>query len=75
MNSTFNLTTPEPSADWLTTKEAAIYIRAFDDNGNPCPGRVRNLVGQRKLTPHKPFGRLLFKRSELQKIIEASRQG
>lgn len=63
------------NSDWLTTREAAIYIRAFDDNGNPCPGRIRNLVGQRKLTPHKPFGRLLFSRVELKKLIEASRLG
>lgn len=61
--------------DWLSTIEAAIYIRALKKDGTPCPERIRNLVSQKKLKSHKPFGRLLFNRSELNKIIETSRLG
>ena len=75
MRSTINFSNPYENTDWLSTKEAAIYIRSFDADGNPCEQRIWNLVRKRRLTPHKPFGRLLFSRSELKKLIEAARQG
>ena len=63
------------SSDWLSASEAACYLRIFKKNGTPCVERLRNLVSQRKIPFYKPFGRLLFKRSELRSLIESSRKG
>ncbi|GIL17044.1 MAG: hypothetical protein BroJett040_07950 [Oligoflexia bacterium] len=66
----------DPSgADWLTAFEAALYLRLFTRKGEPCVARLRNLVCQGRIPFYKPFGRLMFKRSELQKLIEITRQG
>ena len=62
-------------ADWLTVMEAAFYLRMQSRDGSPCAQRVRNLVCQGRLPYYKPFGRLLFKRSELRQLIESSREG
>jgi hypothetical protein len=61
--------------DWLTTKEAAFFIRALTSDNKPCVNRIRNLVYEGRLPFYKPFGRLLFKKSELQVLIESSRNG
>ncbi len=53
---------------WMNAREAAVYLRT-------SVGAIRNLVYRGKLTPYKPFGRLLFKRSELARCVESSRQG
>lgn len=63
------------TSDWLTAVEAASYLRLFTRKGEPCVARVRNLVCQGRVPFYKPFGRLMFKRSELQKLIEITRQG
>ena len=52
--------------DWLTTKEAAIYLRTTE-------GAIRSMVYKGKLTPHKPFGKLLFRRRDLNRLIERAR--
>lgn len=62
-------------SDWVSAEEAALYLRILSKNGRPCVGRIRNLVSQGKIPFYKPFGRLLFKRSELKKLIESSRKG
>lgn len=62
-------------ADWLSVKEAALYLRILSRDGKPCAQRVRNLVSQGRIPFYKPFGRLLFKRSELRLLIESSRKG
>lgn len=69
------LDTDYSGADWLNTIEAATYLRIFRKDGKPCVERLRNLSSQGRIPSYKPFGKLLFKRSELQKIIEASRRG
>ncbi len=61
--------------DWLTTEEAAIYLRLLTKKGKPSTDSVRNLVCLGKIPFYKPFGRLMFRRSDLQKIIETSRNG
>lgn len=61
--------------DWLNTEEAAIYLRLLTKKGHPCKERLRNLVNKGRVPFYKPFGRLMFRRSELQKLIETSRQG
>jgi len=63
------------SSDWLSASEAAIYLRIFSKNGRPCVERLRNLVCKRKIPFYKPFGRLLFKKSEIKSLIESSRNG
>ena len=62
-------------SDWLSALEAALYLRIFRKDGTPCVERIRNLVSQRKIPFYKPFGRLLFKKSELKSLIESSRKG
>lgn len=61
--------------DWLNSEEAAIYLRLLTKKGQPCKERLRNLVNKGRVPFYKPFGRLMFRRSELQKLIETSRQG
>lgn len=63
------------SSDWLNAVEAAIYLRIFRKDGSPCVERVRNLVNQRKIPFYKPFGRLLFKKTDLESLIESSKKG
>ncbi len=62
-------------SDWLNAEEAALYLRILSKDGSPCSGRIRNLVSLGKIPFYKPFGRLLFKRSDLKKLIESSRKG
>lgn len=62
-------------SEWLNAFEAASYLRIFSRNGRPCVARIRNLVNLGKIPFYKPYGRLLFKRSELEKLIESSRKG
>jgi len=62
-------------SDWLSALEAALYLRIFRKNGTPCVERIRNLVNLGKIPFYKPFGRLLFKKSELRSLIESSRKG
>lgn len=54
---------------WFTSDEAFRYL------GLPSVERLRNLVHQRRIPFYKPFGRLLFKRSELDKLVEVTRNG
>lgn len=63
------------SSEWMSAIEAASYLRIFRKDGSPCVERVRNLVNQGKIPFYKPFGRLLFKKSELKSLIESSRKG
>lgn len=63
------------SSEWLNVDETARYLRILRKDGSPCAGRIRNLVNQGKIPFYKPFGRLLFKRSELVALLEASRKG
>lgn len=62
-------------SDWLNAVEAAMYLRIFRKNGSPCVERIRNLVNQGKIPFYKPYGRLLFKKSELRSLVESSRKG
>lgn len=62
-------------AKWLNTSEAATYLRIFRRDGTPCVERLRNLVNQGRIPFYKPFGRLLFKKSELDQLITSSKKG
>ncbi len=48
---------PEKSP-WMNAKSAANYLQT-------TVGGIRNLVYRGRLIPYKPFGRLLFKRVDL----------
>ncbi|HMN68835.1 MAG TPA: helix-turn-helix domain-containing protein [Bdellovibrionales bacterium] len=62
-------------SDWLNALEAAKYLRIFSRDGRPCTARIRNLVNQGRIPFYKPYGRLLFKKSELKRLVESSRKG
>jgi hypothetical protein len=70
-----DLTESLSSMDWLTALEAAQYLRIVSKDGNPNAAALRNFVNQKRVPYYKPFGRLMFKRSELEKLVESSRQG
>ena len=57
---------------WLTTIETAIYLRRFDKQGLPSSNAIRTLVSRGKLRARKYLGKLYFKRSELDYLIETS---
>lgn len=60
-------------SDWMNVSEAAKYLRIFSRNGRPCEARVRNLCNQKRIPFYKPYGRLLFRRSELERLVTSSR--
>lgn len=62
-------------SDWMSVIETAKYLRIFRQDGSPCVERIRNLVYQGKIPFYKPYGRLLFKKSELKSFVESSRKG
>ena len=55
---------------WLTTKEAAIYLRKFTKDGRPAEGAMRTLVCRGQIKAYKFLRRLYFKREELDRLIE-----
>lgn len=65
----------ENKLEWLSAEEAALFLRIFRRDGTPCVERIRNLASQGRIPFYKPFGRLLFRRSELVVLVEASRKG
>lgn len=62
-------------SEWLSAREAALYLRMIRKDGKPCVARIRNLVNQGRIPFYKPYGRLLFKKSELKSLVESSRKG
>lgn len=74
-NVTQNLEQSFDNSDWLNASEAAYYLRIFSKDGSPCAARIRNLVNLGRIPFYKPYGRLLFKKSELERLIESSRKG
>jgi hypothetical protein len=62
-------------SEWMNAREAARYLRIFRKDGEPCTARVRNLVNQGRIPFYKPYGRLLFKRSELRQLVANSKKG
>lgn len=62
-------------SDWMNAEEAAFHLRIFSKDGSPCVARIRNLVNLGRIPFYKPYGRLLFRKSELDRLIESSRKG
>ena len=55
------------SAKWLTVKDAAAYLRTTASG-------IRNMVYRDQLPSYKLHGRILFKRTDLDRLIESSRR-
>jgi len=70
-----NLFSDFQNSDWLNSTEAALYLRLFRKDGSPCVERIRNLVHQGRIPFYKPFGKLMFKRIELNRLVENTRKG
>lgn len=61
-------------ADWLTTSEAAAYLRKFRrKDGTPSVESIYMLIQRGRLRKRKPFGRLLFSRRELERAVSNSK--
>ena len=59
-------------SDWLTTKEAAVYLRKFSRDGVPSENAVHKLVSKGSIRRRKFGGRLFFRKNELNFLIDSS---
>lgn len=59
---------------WLSTEEAAVYLRKFTKDGKPSVGAIRNMVYRGQIRFRKFCSRLYFKRAELDYMLETSLQ-
>lgn len=59
----------------MSAFELADYLRVLKKDGSPCVARIYNLVNQGRLPFYKPFGKLLFKKSDVERLIESSKKG
>ena len=57
---------------WLSTKDAAIYLRKFRANGSPSVEAIRQMVYRGQLRPRKFRRSLYFLVEELDRILEES---
>lgn len=56
---------------WLSTIDAAIFLRKFrKSDGKPSEGAIRNLVWRGKLKARKWEGKLYFKLSDLNRLLQ-----
>lgn len=51
---------------WITTKEAALYLRV-------SVGQIRNMVWRGQLVSYRMNNRLRFLRSDIDKVVKPSR--
>ncbi len=59
--------------DWMTAEEAAAFLRKFrKKDGKPSVGAIHSMVYRGQLIGRKFFGRLLFRRTELDRLIALS---
>ena len=57
---------------WLSTKDAAVYLRKFRKNGQPSDGAIRTAIWRGLLRARKWGRRLYIKRVELDRLLELS---
>lgn len=57
---------------WLSTKDAAVYLRKFRKNGQPSDGAIRTAIWRGLLKARKWGRRLYIKRVELDRLLELS---
>jgi hypothetical protein len=59
--------------EWLTAEEAAIVLKKFRrSDGKPSIGAIHTMIWRKQLTARKVLGRLLFSRTELDRLIALS---
>jgi hypothetical protein len=58
--------------EWLTTAEAAIYLRKFRCDGSPSFEAIYMMLQRGKLRRRKFNGRLYFNRFELRRALDTS---
>lgn len=68
-NKTWNSNLIFENLTWLTSREAAEYLRL------PSVGALRVLVCKRQIPFHKLGRNLRFKKTELDRLLETSRNG
>lgn len=56
--------------EWLTTEEAAVYLRKVSTDGTPLVNTIQQMVCRGLIKKRKFGGRLYFKRRELAYLIE-----
>lgn len=59
---------------WLSTEEAAKYLRKFTKDGKPSVGAIRTAVCRGLIRARKWRRRLYFKRAELDRMLETAEQ-
>jgi len=71
-----NSETTQPLFDnliWLSTKDAAIYLRKFRKvDGFPSEGAIRNAVWRGVIKARKWQRRLYFKKTDLDRLLQNS---
>lgn len=61
--------------EWANAEEAAIILRKFrKKDGKPSVGAIHTMIYRGQLVAQKFFGRLLFRRSELMRLVTLSPQ-
>jgi len=59
--------------EWLSTEEAATLLKKFrKKDGKPSLGAIHTMIWRRQLSARKFFGRLMFNRTELDRLIAFS---
>lgn len=59
-------------SEWLTTIEAAVYLRKFEPSGSPSVNAIHKMVARGSVRRRKFSGRLFFRKKELDFLIESS---
>ncbi len=58
---------------WLSTKDAAIYLRKFrKDDGKPSEGAIRTAIWRGAIKARKWRRRLFIKKSDLDRLLQNS---
>lgn len=57
---------------WLSTKDAAVYLRKFRKDGKPSDGAIRTAIWRGLLKARKWGRRLFIKKIELDRLLELS---
>ena len=59
--------------EWANSEEAATILRKFRKmDGKPSVGAIHTMIYRGQLVAQKFFGRLLFRRSELMRLVALS---
>ncbi len=59
--------------EWANSEEAATILRKFrKKDGKPSVGAIHTMIYRGQLVAQKFFGRILFRRSELMRLVALS---